>query len=116
VSGAYFVLLALEVDNKSLESGKERVEIKRGRREGNFRIFGGRRRKELKGSSITIRFCDKQSRWSWKRKMQDRGGEEGREIWSEKRGETRVFWVEQIIYIFLFYNLTFIWYKWQITN
>jgi hypothetical protein len=62
VSGAYFVLLALEVDNKSLESGKERVEIKRGRREGNFRIFGGRRRKELKGSSITIRFCDKQSR------------------------------------------------------
>jgi hypothetical protein len=48
--------------------------------------------------------------------MQDRGGEEGREIWSEKRGETRVFWVEQIIYIFLFYNLTFIWYKWQITN
>jgi hypothetical protein len=54
VSSAYYVLLALEVNNKSPESGKERVEVKRGRREENFKIFGGRRRKELKGSSIII--------------------------------------------------------------
>jgi hypothetical protein len=47
ILNAYYVLLALELNNKSPESGEETIEVKKGRREGNFGIFGGRRRKEL---------------------------------------------------------------------